>query len=643
MTALAYREDVADRTPVPLQERGWPEWWPLAAVFVGFPVWWLLGLSWLVPILSALPMAAQLWRRRDRLLLPPAFGWWLLFMVWVLISVSALRTDAPGGVPGGGGLGRLAVYGYRLSWYVAATIVVLWAVNASRSRVSFERVANLVGWLFVWCVLGGLLGTLVPTLPLSSLVEIVLPKGLTANGFVQSLVHPGLAEVQTVLGRPEARPKAPFAFANTWGSVFSLTLPFFWVGWLLRGRHWQRVAAPIVLCAGAVPVVLSLNRGLWIALLVGALLMVLVQALRGRLTSLVLVVVGLAALAVALVASPLGSVVVERIHHGHSNSRRALLLQATVASTLQGSPIIGFGNTRDVQGNFTSIAGGSTASCAACGVPPLGTQGHLWLVIFSQGLLGALIFVLFFALLLSRSVRCRGAAQTVATLVLVFFGLQVFVYDTLGVPLLLVVLAAGFAAREGAWGRGPGLTTSRAGDGWRKVRPLLPVTSVLACVGLVAGVVVAFTVPRSYTASEQILLAPVPAYLTQLPSGRSLPSSTIDTESAMLLSDAVLAQVASPGQGTAELRQALSVTAPSNTSVLVLSAKASSAGEADELAAEVGQAYLASRQAALEQRRTDVLETLQQRYDLLSGLALPATPASEDRTRRPRTTAVPSS
>ena len=96
----------------------------------------------------------------------------------------------------------------------------------------------------------------------------------------------------------------------------------------------------------------------------------------------------------------------------------------------RGSPVVGFGSTRDVEGTFTSIAGGATPSCPACGVPPLGTQGQLWLVLFSQGWIGTLFFLTFFVLALRRTWRCRTVDQTVTTFVVGIFLLQLSVYDT---------------------------------------------------------------------------------------------------------------------------------------------------------------------------------------------------------------------
>ena len=127
---------------------------------------------------------------------------------------------------------------------------------------------------------------------------------------------------------------------------------------------------------------------------------------------------------------------------------------------------MGFGSTRDVQGSFASIAGASTPDCSACGVPPLGTQGHLWGVIFSQGLVGAALFLAFFALALSRCWRCRTTAETLCTFVLAFFAPAAPRSTTRSaMPLLTVMSRSALVAREQlvtAGRRAPQLMRARA-------------------------------------------------------------------------------------------------------------------------------------------------------------------------------------
>jgi hypothetical protein len=419
--------------------------WPLAVLLGGFPLWWLLGLSELLVFVLAVPMALQLLGRRG-VVVPPGFGWWLIFLGWVVMGLPLLFVDAPNGVPGGG-TGRLPVFLYRLCWYLACTAVLLWIGNLDERDLPSGRVLTLMGWLFVVTTAGGLLGVLAPELEMTSLVEMLLPRRLATNDFVVSIAHPKAADIQNVLGAAQGRPVAPFAYANSWGSNLALTLPFFLAGWLARGT-WRRLVAPVVLLVAAVPVVYSLNRGLWICLAVGMGVLAVRLAFSGR-------AVGLAALGLAVVVgagavalTPLGDMLVTRIDNPHSNERRSQLLVETVRSTVSGSPVAGFGSTRKVQGNFESIAGGATPDCHDCGVPPLGTQGHLWLVIFSQGIGGLIAFGAFFARQFARHWRSGTTLEAVGTVVLIFFAIQIFIYDTLGWPLFIIMSAVGLMWRE---------------------------------------------------------------------------------------------------------------------------------------------------------------------------------------------------
>jgi hypothetical protein len=418
--------------------------WPLAAICLGLPAWWLLGFGTTILMLMALPMLWQL-RRNGPVLVPKGFGLWLMFLVVIAISSLTLLADAPGAVKGGG-FGRISSWALFTSYYLAATVVLLWVGNLDERKLPAISVARLVGWLYVISTVGGWLGLLYPNLHLVSALELLLPGGLRHNPLVQELAHPVTAQVQDVLGFSSPRPAAPYAFTNAWGANTVVYLPFFVVGWLPRGSGWRRPAGLVVLAASLVPIIYSLNRGMWIGILFSAALATVHLALRGRFGALIGMTAGAAVIAVGVLATPLGETVVERLQHPHSNTRRADLATGTLQSAMA-SPVVGFGSTRPVQGNFVSVAQGKTADCPKCQVPPYGTHGQLYRLVFTTGLLGAGLYFAFFGVRLWRHARSRDPlvlAAWVAAATSVLFTLY---YNVLPHALYVVFAGLGLAWR----------------------------------------------------------------------------------------------------------------------------------------------------------------------------------------------------
>ncbi|MCR1783711.1 hypothetical protein KVF89_14310 [Nocardioides carbamazepini] len=576
----------------------------------GLPVWWLLGVASVVPLALAVPLCWDL-RSRRRVSLPPHAGWWLLFLLWVLLGLGTLWAAAPEAVDDGG-TGRLLVFGYRLAWYLSCTVLLIWIGNTPADRLPDRLVHRILAWVFVVAVAGGILGLLAPDFAITTLAERLLPGGLRSNGFVNTLVSAETADIQKVLGDPEPRPKAPFPFTNTWGSVVSLTLVFF-VAAVVTSRSRTRWLAAPVLAAAAVPIVLSLNRGLWLALGVGALGLLVLLALRrhhGALAALVVVVVlG----GVAATSTSLGDTVSSRLDNPHSNERRSQLLVTTVDSMTRGSPVVGFGSTRDVAGTFTSIAGGATPSCPACGVPPLGTQGQLWLVLFSQGWIGTLFFLTFFVLALRRTWRCRTLNQTVATFVLGIFLLQLTVYDTLGLPMMILMTAVALAWREEGSGTTLRRPTGRA----------LVTAAVAGILGAAVGATATRGEERHVASTVTVALTPSPTYLDVGDVAREADSdalvrppdpATIDTEAALLRSESAMERAGRRvGLAPATLRADIGVAAPPLSTVLDVTVTTSRRTDASAAALAVAEEYLAERSRFLETRRTDLVARLGER------------------------------
>ncbi|WP_214110738.1 hypothetical protein [Acrocarpospora catenulata] len=405
--------------------------WPIWALLVGYPVWWALGFGGLAVVVVAVPMGLVLWRRRP-IRVPKGFGWWALLIVGYLLSALTLG-ESPEGTYGEFGGGRVAGYLMRLTVYLALLVMVLYLGNLTRDELPQLRLVRMLGALFLTTVAGGLLGVLAPTFAFTSPVERVLPGWLATHPFVTNLIHPTAAQIQYVLGHALPRPEAPYEWANAWGSNLSVLVIWFVVGWWAYGGPLRKALLAVVLAVAAVPVVYSLNRGLWIGL--GFSLAYL--AVRGRR----LLPAGLAVAAGAVLAfSPLGGLVTQRLDNPHSNDIRAFTVTATVRAAAS-SPVIGYGNTRYAYGSHRTITTGRTDWCRECGHPPLGSDGQLWLLIITQGFAGAALYVVFFAGAVRRYWTDRSPIGQAGVLVMLLALFYMVIYDGMITALSLYLIS----------------------------------------------------------------------------------------------------------------------------------------------------------------------------------------------------------
>jgi O-antigen ligase len=263
-----------------------------------------------------------------------------------------------------------------------------------------------------------------------------------------SLIHPSLSAESDFLGYVQPRPTAPFAYANAWGNNTGTYLPFFILAWFARDAGWRRRAAPLVLALAVIPLAYSLNRGLWAGLALAGLLFAIRMALSGRIMVLASILVGAGLAGSLFVLSPLYDTVTLRIETPHSNDRRATVAEEVIGKTWEGSPLLGYASTRTVQGSFSSIAGGETESCHQCAAPPLGTQGFLWRLIFTTGLVGTVLYLGFVIMQLLRYIRGRDPLNVTCCIVIMMSLLYFMVYDSLESPLFTLMIAIGLLNRR---------------------------------------------------------------------------------------------------------------------------------------------------------------------------------------------------
>ncbi len=208
------------------------------------------------PLLMA-PLAWQL-VRRGRIRVPPGFWIWGLFLLLVAISATAIDVEAADTVTSSG-VGRYLAYLLRFANYLSVTVAMLYIGNLAEEQLPRRRVIGWMVSLGLATVLLGTLGVVFQDFAFSTPVSYVLPESLVGSrGEVK------LAQLQPVLGETSPRPSAPFAFTNAWGNNLSLLLVWFVAGWAVLGSWRRRMAAWAVLAVALVPIVYSLNRGMWI-------------------------------------------------------------------------------------------------------------------------------------------------------------------------------------------------------------------------------------------------------------------------------------------------------------------------------------------------------------------------------------------
>jgi polysaccharide biosynthesis protein PslJ len=411
-----------------------PLTWPLVVLFIAFPVWWVLGLSAFIWSVMAVPMlTALVWRQRTRA--PVAIVFWFAFTSWVLMSGLQLGSGT-----------KVLTFSYRLTLYVAAGILFLYVYNLPRSSRLNTKVLRILTAFWMIVVIGGYAGMLGGSHTFTAAIEYLLPHSLRNQPFVVELVHPVFAEVEVFLGFPVPRPAAPFPYTNNWGgNIAVLTMVAFAAIAATRPGPRRKVIIGFLI-ASLVPMVVSLNRGMFLSLGIGVLYVALRLALRGRVQALVSLLALIAALSVIVAMTPLGHLITENLSstHGHSNTTRVSVAQQAFDGANK-SPIFGYGEPQAVTGQG--------------GTPPIGTQGQLWMTLYSNGYIATAMFAGFYLAVLWQTRRARGTVGLwlhAATLVALA---QVTFYGWLPAEIQVVMVAAALAYRH-CWRTDHGRTSA---------------------------------------------------------------------------------------------------------------------------------------------------------------------------------------
>lgn len=394
--------------------------WPFTAMLAFFPLWWVLGfaeMAW-IPLAGCM---AVLMIRRGGIQVPRGFSIWLLFIVLMCASVIGIDTS-----------GRLIGFVYRALLYIAITVVFIYVYNA-RETLTLRYMLGVFTLFWLWAVLGGFAGIIAPEFSFRTPLSYVLPQGLQANELIGEMVVRRLTQYNPDSWLAlDPRPSAPFLYTNGWGNVYSITLPMV-VAYLTvipRGRRFWLLILAIPL--SLIPAFLTLNRGMFIGLAVAAAYLFVRFVLAGRLRAVSLLsVIGIIA-GIAAVALDVGSKLTDRVETSSSTEDRANLYEETFVRTLH-SPLFGYGAPRP---SFTD------------GAPSAGTQGHLWMVMFSHGFPALICFMAALAWMFFATIRGRSTAMLILNTVQLVILVEVFFYGVLPNGLILTFPAAALAIRE---------------------------------------------------------------------------------------------------------------------------------------------------------------------------------------------------
>jgi hypothetical protein len=396
---------------------------PLYLFVLSYPVLWALGFAYLAWPLVALLFAGPLLLGDRPVRVPKGFGLWLLFLLWMLLSSTEVDNSL-----------RVALFGWRAVVYVAATVVFLWVFNQPRTVLSDRAVMGPAVLLWSFCVLGGLAGVIWPSVSWHSVAESVLPRSIVHDPTGYAYVHPALVDTKfRALGHAIGRPKALFAYTNQWGAAVGVLTPFA-VAAFGAARDAKRTIIGALLALSVIPIVVSLNRGLWLALVAALLYIAWRLAVRGNARLLLTLLGGTAVVAAVVVLSPLGSLLHQRLSsQTNSNDTRAAIYSQTI-DQVRSSPVFGFGSPRPTTAQILTGA-------------HVGTQGQFYLVLFSHGIPGLFFFLAFFAVTFVRSCRGRLTTSAAWNVVLLIAGVEMFFYDFVPTTVVLIMVAAALAHR----------------------------------------------------------------------------------------------------------------------------------------------------------------------------------------------------
>ena len=395
--------------------------WPIWLFTAGLPVTFVLGVHGIAWPVAAVVLAGRI-LANPRTRFPRTTIPLLILITWMLLSIPMLRS--PGSLP---------LYLYRWTLFLGCLSTLVWLVNVRQDRVPTARIVDWLAALWICLILGAYLAPLLPNIIITSPFQVILgPAGRVP--FVARISEWRFAETQGFMGYQVARPALPFGSANSWGSAVGILTPFFIRSWLIDADRRRRTRGMVLAVLAVYPIILSVNRGLWISLAVGMVYFAARKALRGRFGPMAILIGLMVSLFLLLALTSLGGLVTDRLDNSEkSNDARSGLYELAWKGALD-SPLIGNGEPKPAPGALPTD-------------PPIGTHGLFWYLMFVHGFVGLALFLTWLGMEVFRSGRVTAPLGWWTHLALVIGLVEVPYYGLLP-HVILLGIAAGLSHRE---------------------------------------------------------------------------------------------------------------------------------------------------------------------------------------------------
>lgn len=391
--------------------------WPLWIITVGMPFLYALGLQGLAWALPGAVFGLTVFTSRAKFTLRS--GWLMLFLVWMFLAGSLLT---PAEWP---------LFAYRMLLFGGALACLIWIINEPEERTSTPRLVSWLATLWIVMVAFGYLALAFPSFNTISPFQRV-SGGFGQIQFIDDISRWRFTQYQTGRGVALPRPAAPFAFTNGWGAGIALLTPYFIWSWLVDAGPKRRQVGIVLLVAATVPILISGNRGVWISITCALLYWTVRQAMRRDFRPFAALVAMAVMVVIVLLVTPAGRLVTERLNTSdRSTESRGSIYEAAWQGTLK-SPVLGNGKPEQI---------------ADSTLPPIGTHGLMWYLMYVHGFVGLGLFLVWLGSeVVSSGRRIRTPAQWWAHLPLVIAAIQMPYYG-MQPQVVLFGVAAGIAVR----------------------------------------------------------------------------------------------------------------------------------------------------------------------------------------------------